>query len=129
MLAAALHESGASEAAEEQLARVLAGQPDAAPAHVALGEALLSQSRFAEAADAAAPSTAGSPWAPAAARTAVFGLLAAEAADEEVRDGLAWARGAGLPEGEARAWRRWVTARSGTAPEPASVPPAARSSR
>ena len=74
MLAAALHESGASEAAEEQLGRVLEAQPDAAPAHVALGEALLSQSRFAEAAEAAAPSTAESPWAPAAARTAVFGL-------------------------------------------------------
>src|SRR4051794_17309267 len=122
MLAAALHESGASEAAEEQLGRVLAAQPDAAPAHVALGEALLSQSRFAEAADAARSVDPGSPWAPAAARTAVFGLLAAEAADEDVRDCLAWAREAGLPEAEARAMEAWITARSGTAPEPASVP-------
>ncbi len=122
MLAAALYESGASEAAEEQLGRVLEAQPDAAPALVALGEALLSQSRFAEAADAARSVDPDSPWAPAAARTAVFGMLAAEAADEEVRDGLDWARDAGLPEGEARAMEAWVTARSGTAPEPASVP-------
>jgi len=122
MLAAALHESGASEAAEEQLGRVLEAQPDAAPARVALGEALLSQSRFAEAAEVARSVDPDSPWAPAAARTAVFGLLAAEAADDDVRDGLAWAREAGLPEGEARAMEAWVTARSGTAPEPASVP-------
>jgi glycosyltransferase involved in cell wall biosynthesis/Flp pilus assembly protein TadD len=122
MLAAALHESGASEAAEEQLGRVLDAQPDAAPAHVALGEALLSQSRFVEAADAARSVDPASPWAPAAARTAVFGLLAAEADDDDVRDGLAWAREAGLPEGEARAMEAWMTARSGAAPEPASVP-------
>ncbi len=122
MLAAALHEGGASEAAEEQLQLVLAAQPDAAPAHVAIGEALLSQSRFAEAAAAARSVDADSPWAPAAARTAVFGLLAAEAGDDEVHDGLAWAREAGLPEGEARAMEAWLTARAGTTPEPASVP-------
>jgi tetratricopeptide (TPR) repeat protein len=101
---------------------VLEAQPEAAPAYVALGEALLSQSRFAEAAAAARSVDPGSPWAPAAARTAVFGLLAAEASDDDVRDGLAWAREAGLPEGEARAMEAWLTARSGTAPEPASVP-------
>ena len=62
-----------------------------------------------------------SPWAPAAARTAVFGMLAAEAADEEVRDGLAWARDAGLPEGEARAMEAW---RHRDAPAPRPSPPA-----
>ena len=59
----------------------------------------------------------------------MFGLLAAEAADDDVRDGLAWAREAGLPEGEARAMEAWVTARSGTAPEPASVPAGGAGSR
>jgi tetratricopeptide (TPR) repeat protein len=122
MLAAALHESGASQAAEEQLAVVLAAQPDAAPAHIALGEALLSQSRFADAARAARAVAVDSPWAPAAARTAMFGLLAAEAGDDEVRDGLAWAREAGLPDAEARAMQAWLEARAGDLPLPGSVP-------
>jgi tetratricopeptide (TPR) repeat protein len=122
MLAAALHEGGAARAAETQLRDVLEAQPDAAPARVALGEALLSQSRFAEAAEAARTVDAASPWAPAAARTALFGLMAAGAPDDEVRDALDWATTAGLPDGEIRALHIWLAARGGEAPRPASVP-------
>jgi tetratricopeptide (TPR) repeat protein len=122
LLAAALHESGAPEAAEEQLRLVIAAQPDAAPARVALGEALLSQSRFAEAAEAARAVDAESPWAPAAARTAAFGLMAGEAGEDRLRDTLAWGRAAGLPEGELRALQAWADARRGVMPPPAGVP-------
>jgi tetratricopeptide (TPR) repeat protein len=125
LLAAALHEAGQSAAAEEQLRLVLDVQPDAAPAHVALGEALLSQSRFAEAAVAARAVGGDSPWAPAAARTAAFGVLAAQAPAEEVRETLAWARSAGLPEAEVRALEAWLAARGGEPPAPGSVPSAA----
>jgi tetratricopeptide (TPR) repeat protein len=122
LLAAALHESGAPEAAEEQLRLVIAAQPHAAPARVALGEALLSQSRFAEAAEAARAVDAESPWAPAAARTAAFGLMAGEAGEDRLRDTLAWGRAAGLPEGELRALQAWADARRGVMPPPAGVP-------
>jgi len=122
MLAAALHEGSAAEAAEAQLRIVLAAQPDAAPARVALGEALLSQSRFLDAAEAALAVDAGSPWAPAAARTALFGLLAGDGADEDVARALQWAREAGMPDGELRALRAWRGARRGEAPPPASIP-------
>ena len=122
MLAAALHEGGAAEAAEAQLRRVLEAQPDAAPARVALGEALLSQSRFAEAADAARGVDQSSPWAPAAARTTAFGLVAADASTDEVRAALAWARDAGMPDGELRALETWLASRGGEAPRAGSVP-------
>jgi tetratricopeptide (TPR) repeat protein len=122
MLAAALHEGGASEAAEAQLRKVIAAQPDAAPARVALGEALLSQQRFAEAAEAAREVDPASPWAPAAARTAGFGVLAAGAPDADVDEVLAWARTTGLPDGEARALDAWRAARGGTLPSPGTVP-------
>ncbi|MEA2178267.1 MAG: hypothetical protein QOG77_1564, partial [Solirubrobacteraceae bacterium] len=124
MLAAALHEGGASEAAEEQLRRVLAVQPHAAPVQVALGEALLSQSRFADAAEAARSVDAASPWAPAGARTAGVAAIAPAAPDEQIRDTLAWACRAGLPDGEVRAFEGWLAARAGTPPAPASVPAA-----
>jgi tetratricopeptide (TPR) repeat protein len=122
LLAAALHESGASVAAEEQLRVVLAAQPDAAPVRIALGEALLSQQRFAEAAQAAGGVDASSPWAPAAARTAGFAVLAADASDADVGATLTWARQTGLPEGEALALEGWLASRSGAAPAPASIP-------
>jgi hypothetical protein len=117
-----LHESGASVAAEEQLRVVLAAQPDAAPVRIALGEALLSQQRFAEAAQAAGGVDASSPWAPAAARTAGFAVLAADASDADVGATLTWARQTGLPEGEALALEGWLASRSGAAPAPASIP-------
>jgi tetratricopeptide (TPR) repeat protein len=122
MLAAALYEGGAPAAAEEQLRSVLAAHPDAAPARVALGEALLSQSRFAEAAEAAGGVDADSPWAPAAARTAAFSTLAAGAPAAEVRATLAWAAEAGLPDGEIRALEGWHAVQSGAAPSEASIP-------
>src|SRR3954470_20510155 len=46
MLGTALYESGAAGAAEEQFRGVLDQQPGSVPARVALGESLLSQSRF-----------------------------------------------------------------------------------
>src|SRR4051812_46001053 len=116
MLGTALYEAGAAEAAEVQFRGVLEQQPGSVPARVALGEALLSQGRYADAATEASLVPAGEPAAGAARRTALFGLLAsgelAAAADalERARDELlpgepelfaAWlagARGESLPE-------------------------------
>jgi tetratricopeptide (TPR) repeat protein len=75
MLGVALFEGGAAGVAEEQFRRVLEQQPDSVPARVALGEALLSQGRYAEAVAEAALVEPGAPAAAAARRTEVFGLL------------------------------------------------------
>jgi tetratricopeptide (TPR) repeat protein len=124
MLAAALHEGGASHAAEEQLRIVLAAQPDAAAAHVALGEALLAQGRLLDAAQAAGAVADDSPWAPAAMRTALFGLLAGAAADDDVAVALERAARVGLPAHECAALQSWRSVLGGDAPLPGTVPAA-----
>src|SRR4051794_30953889 len=116
MLGIALFESGAADVAAEQFRRVLEQQPDSVPVRVALGEALLSQSRYADAVAEAALVEPGAPAAGAARRTEVFGLLvsgeieAAAGALERARGEMlagepelfgAWlgaVRGEGLPE-------------------------------
>jgi tetratricopeptide (TPR) repeat protein len=76
LLAVALFETGADADAETELRGVLAAQPSAAWARVALAEALLSQDRTAEAAEAAAQVPADAPAKGAALRTQAFALLA-----------------------------------------------------
>src|SRR3954452_14274341 len=116
MLGVALFEGAAAGVAAEQFRRVLEQQPDSVPARVALGEALLSQGRYAEAVAEAALVEPGAPAAAAARRTEVFGLLvageveAAAGALERARGEMlagepelfgAWlgaVRGEGLPE-------------------------------
>jgi tetratricopeptide (TPR) repeat protein len=117
MLAVALHEAGAAPEAEAQLRAVLAAQPEAGPARVALAETLLSQGRLAEAAREADAVAAGSPWAPAAARTALFARLADGAPEAEVTAALQRARAAGLDGAELEAFAAWVAVRGG-APVP-----------
>src|SRR5262249_52857076 len=69
MLGTALYESGATVAAEEQYRLVLERQPHSSQARVALGEALLSQRRYDEAAAEAAAVPAEDPLAAIASRT------------------------------------------------------------
>jgi tetratricopeptide (TPR) repeat protein len=76
MLAVALHEHGAAEPAETELREVVAAQPHSPHARLALVEALLSQSKFAEAAETAAEVDPESPLADAASRARVFASLA-----------------------------------------------------
>ena len=114
MFAAALHEGGAPAAAEEQLRVVLAAQPHAAPAWVALGEALLAQNRLPEAAAAADEVPVDSPWAPAAVQTGLFARLAADEADaDDLLAALARAEQAGLHRSELAVFAAWHDARTG----------------
>jgi tetratricopeptide (TPR) repeat protein len=113
MLGTALYEAGHAEAAEEQFRVVLERQPDSGPARVALCECLLSQSRFAEAAEEARGVSESAPLAPAAGRTEAFALLAAGETGEELDRALARA----LPHHEAEALSAWAAvARGGQAP-------------
>jgi tetratricopeptide (TPR) repeat protein len=76
LLAVALYETGAFTEAEAELEGVLAAQPNAAWARVALAEAQLSQDRTADAAQTAAVVPGDSPAKAAALRTELFARLA-----------------------------------------------------
>ncbi len=76
MLGTALFEAGAGEAAEEQYRRVLERQPHSAQARIGLGEVLLYQRRYLDAATEAARLPADDPLAAVALRTELFGRLA-----------------------------------------------------
>jgi len=122
LLAVPLYEAGATAEAEAELRLVLAAQPGGQPARLALAEALLSQRRFAEAAEEAQRIPADAPIAPLVARTLLFARLADPAAGADDIDGaLDYAQRAGLPPAERAAFAAW---RSGE-PAPGSVPAAA----
>jgi tetratricopeptide (TPR) repeat protein len=77
LVGTALYEAGHAAAAEEQFAAVVDAQPQNAGARVALAESLLSQRRWAEAADAAAAVADGAAFADAARRTELFARIVA----------------------------------------------------
>jgi tetratricopeptide (TPR) repeat protein len=111
MLGVALFEGGAAGVAAEQFRRVLEQQPDSVPARVALGEALLSQGRYAEAVAEAALVEPGAPAAGAARRTEVFGLLVSDEIETAAR---ALERGRGeMPAGEPELFGAWLGAARG----------------
>lgn len=112
LLAVPLYEHGAVAEAEAELRGVLAAQPSAAPARVALAEALLSQGRLDDAAAEAALVDDDAPVKPAALRTELFARLAAGETPEIDADGAparthldaaerglftAWATDGGVP--------------------------------
>ncbi len=97
VLGAAFHEQRHLAEAEAELRAVVAADPHAAPARIALAEALLSQARWAEAADAAAAVPVESPLARAATVSEAFGrVLAGDRAGAE--RALARAAQAGTPD-------------------------------
>jgi tetratricopeptide (TPR) repeat protein len=77
MLGTALYERGFPAAGEGQFRAVLERQPGSARARVALGETLLAQRRYVEAAASASELSVDDPLAVIACRTELFGLLAA----------------------------------------------------
>jgi tetratricopeptide (TPR) repeat protein len=119
MLGTALYEAGAAEAAENQFRTVLEHQPGSVPARVALSEALLSQTRFADAAAEAALVPDGEPAAGAARRGELFGRLVLGDLDEA---GAVLARArAELPPGEGELFEAWLGAAAGD-PLPDTLP-------
>ena len=123
MLGTALYEAGAAEHAEHQFRAVLDQQPDLAHARVALAEAVLSQSRFSEAAAIAADVPSGDPCAGAARRSELFALLVAGAIDDAA-ERLSAAK-ADLPPAEGDFFGAWLDAAIGR-PLPAALPQGAQ---
>jgi tetratricopeptide (TPR) repeat protein len=116
MLATALYEGGATAAAEAQFREVLTRQPHSSRARVALGEALLAQRRYGEAADVASGLDSGDPLAVIARRSELFARIAGGDV-EGVESALDSARAAGMPTCELDLFATWrELARSDEAP-------------
>jgi tetratricopeptide (TPR) repeat protein len=119
MLGTALYEAGAAAEAERQFAGVLETQPDLAHARVALAEAVLSQQRWAEAAEIASAVPAGDPCAAAARRTELFARLVA--GETEAAGTFLAAASAELPAADGALFAAWIDAATGKG-LPATLP-------
>jgi tetratricopeptide (TPR) repeat protein len=121
MLATALYEGGATSFAEAQFRAVLERQPHSSRARVALGEALLAQRRYGEAADVASGLHGDDPLAVIARRSELFARLAGGDA-EGVESALASARAAGMPASELDLFATWRRLRLASSEIAASAP-------
>jgi len=127
MLGTALYEGGAASAGEAQFRIVLRQQPQSARARVALGETLLAQRRYAEAAREAAELDVRDPLAPLACRTELFARIAgAGAGAAGTAAALERARTAGMPAEELDLFVAWEqlasTGTTAIVPVPEAVP-------
>jgi glycosyltransferase involved in cell wall biosynthesis len=119
LVGTALYEAAHAEAAEGQFRAVVAAQPQNAGAKVALAESLLSQRRWAEAAEAAAAVEQGAPFADAARRTELFATIVS--GDAAAAAGAAGRAAADLSPIELAgydAWRRLAAGETAVAPVP-----------
>jgi tetratricopeptide (TPR) repeat protein len=117
MLATALYEAGATAASETQFRAVLTGQPHSSRARVALGEALLAQRRYGEAAYVASGLQGDDPLAVIARRSELFARLAGgDAAGAE--GAMEGARAAGMPASELDLFATWHELARGGEVEP-----------
>ncbi len=106
MLGTALYESGATAAGELQFRTVLARQPHSSRARVALGEALLAQRRYDEAAEVACELANDDTLAVIARRTELFARIAGD--DREgVGEALERAQAAGMAQYELDLFATW----------------------
>ncbi len=92
LLGTALYEGGATQAGEMQFRAVLARQPHSSRARVALGETLLAQRRYAEAADVVREIPTEDPLATMGCRSELFARIAS---GERIKAGAALARAQG----------------------------------
>jgi tetratricopeptide (TPR) repeat protein len=106
MLGTALYEAGATEQAQAQFELVLERQPHSSRARVALGETLLAQRRYSEAAQIAAELGADDPLAAMARRTELFARIAGGQL-EDVGDALARAGASGMAPEEIALFQGW----------------------
>jgi tetratricopeptide (TPR) repeat protein len=111
MLGTALYESGDAVAAEAQFRAILEAQPSSEPAQLALGEALLSQSRWSDAVEVsgAVRSEAGGA---AAARTHMFAAIMSGEAGVAAA-ALEHGSEAGVPAHELAGFHAWRAAAGG----------------
>jgi glycosyltransferase involved in cell wall biosynthesis len=122
LLAVPFYEAAALDEAEAQLRLVLAAQPGAHAARVALAEACLSRGDVAGAAEHAAAVPADAPHAPSAAQTLLFARLAGDASEADLDAAFAYGRQAGLDPAQLAALNAW---RAGAAGVGGSVPASA----
>jgi tetratricopeptide (TPR) repeat protein len=106
MLGTALYEAGATAAGEAQFRAVLARQPHSGRARVALGEALLAQRRYTDAASVAGELPSEDPLAVMASRTELFALIAG-AQEDRIAAALERAHAAGMPAAELELFTAW----------------------
>ncbi len=106
MLGIALYEAGEAGAGEAQFRTVLRQQPHSGRARVALGETLLAQRRYEEAAAEAAKLAGHDPLAVVAARTELFARIAGGDVPGTAR-ALVRARAAGMPAEELDLFLAW----------------------
>jgi tetratricopeptide (TPR) repeat protein len=111
MLGTALYENGAAAVGESQFRAVLRSQPSSGRARVALGETLLAQRRYAEAASEVQRIDPADPLAAMAARTECFASILAGGRDLQAV--LARARTVGLPAHELELFGTWSLAALG----------------
>jgi glycosyltransferase involved in cell wall biosynthesis len=116
LVGTALYEAAHAAEAETQFRAVVAAQPQNAGARVALAESLLSQRRWAEAADAAAAVADGAPFADAARRTELFARIVAGETDAAAT--AASRAGADLAPAELAGYDAWRRLAAGEAPLP-----------
>jgi tetratricopeptide (TPR) repeat protein len=107
LLAVPFYEAGAVTEAEAQLRAVLAAQPGAHAARVALAEARLSHGDLAAAAQIAAEVPADAPHGRAAAQTLLFARVAAGADAPLLDAAFAYAQAAGTAPAELAAFAAW----------------------
>jgi glycosyltransferase involved in cell wall biosynthesis len=120
MVGSALYEHRFAEAAELQFRAVLEKQPSSDPARVALSETLLSQTRWADAAEAAADVDDSSGFALAARRSELFARIM-DRDREGTKRALVQADAIGMNAGDTQLFRAWDSVRGGEEP-PATLP-------
>jgi tetratricopeptide (TPR) repeat protein len=116
LVGTALYEAAHAAEAEEQFRAVVAAQPQNAGARVALAEALLSQRRWDEAAEAAAGVADGAAFADAARRTELFARIVA--GDAAAAATAASRAAADLAPAELAGYDAWRRLAAGDAPLP-----------
>jgi glycosyltransferase involved in cell wall biosynthesis len=112
MVGSALYENKHAEAAELQFRAVLDKQPSSDPARVALSETLLSQSRWAEAAEAAAEVEDSSAFALTARRSELFARIM-DRDGEGTKRALVQAEALEMNSGDVQLFRAWDAVRGG----------------
>jgi tetratricopeptide (TPR) repeat protein len=112
LLGTALYEGGAAQAGEQQFRAVLARQPHSGRARVALGETLLAQRRYGEAAEVVSEIPTEDPLASVGCRSELFARIAG---GEPIKAGAALARaqGAGMAPAELELFGAWLTLAGG----------------
>jgi glycosyltransferase involved in cell wall biosynthesis len=112
MVGSALYEHKHADAAELQFRAVLDKQPSSDPARVALSETLLSQSRWADAAEAAAGVEDSSAFAQTARRSELFARIM-NRDQEGTRRALVQAEAIDMNAGDVQLLRTWDAVRGG----------------